>query len=192
MVAGRAGRIRTQDHVDRLREAWRRERPDVDTEGMAILGRARRIMLLTRGPIEAIFARFGCDAGEFDVLATLRRAGTPYRLRPTELYESLMISSGGLTDRMQRLETRGLIARRPSTEDKRSIMVELTPKGLEMVDAAFAADMRVEKELISMLSAAERKALAGLLAKLVARVESDDGNTGIIRALTDPVENLND
>jgi DNA-binding MarR family transcriptional regulator len=93
---------------------------------------------------------------------------------------------------MQRLETRGLIARRPSTEDKRSIMVELTPKGLGMVDAAFAADMRVEKELISMLSAAERKALAGLLAKLVARVESDDGNTGIIRALADPVEKLND
>lgn len=192
MAASRAGRARTRDHVDRLREAWRRERPDVDTEGMAILGRARRITLLSRGPIEAIFTRFGCDSGEFDVLAALRRAGTPYRLRPTELYESLMISSGGLTDRIQRLEARGLIARRPSTDDKRSIMVELTPKGLETVDAAFAADMQVEKELISMLSAAERKALAGLLAKLVARVESENGNTGIIRALSRPAEKLND
>lgn len=177
MVASRASRVRTEDHVDRLRGAWRRERPDIDTEGMAILGRARRITLLTRRPIEAIFTRFGCDSGELDVLATLRRAGTPYRLRPTELYESLMISSGGLTDRIQRLEARGLIARPPSTEDKRSIMVELTQKGLETVDAAFAADMRVEKELISVLSAAERKALAGLLAKLAAQVESESGNT---------------
>lgn len=174
MAAGRANHAR-EDHVARLQEAWRRERPDIDTEGMAILGRARRITLLARGPIEAIFTRLGCDSGEFDVLASLRRAGSPYRLRPTELYESLMISSGGLTDRIQRLESRGLIARRPSTGDKRSIMVELTRKGSQLVDAAFTADMQVEKELLSGLSAAERKVLAALLAKLAAQVEGREG-----------------
>lgn len=171
MVESRVRLVRTQDHVARLQAAWARERPDIDTEGMAILGRARRIALLTRGPIEAVFARFGCDSGEFDVLASLRRAAPPYRLRPTELYESLMISSGGLTDRLTRLERRGFIARRPSQEDKRSIAVELTRKGLELIDAAFAADMQLEKELISGLSAADRKALGGLLAKLAALVE---------------------
>jgi DNA-binding MarR family transcriptional regulator len=164
--------LRSEDHVAQLQAAWARERPGIDTEGMAILGRARRITLLTRRPIESVFERFGCDSGEFDVLATLRRAGAPYRLRPTELYESLMISSGGLTDRLARLESRGLIARRPSSEDKRSIAVELTRKGLDLVDAAFDADMRVEKELIAGLSQAERKSLAGLLAKLAALVES--------------------
>jgi DNA-binding MarR family transcriptional regulator len=172
MAASKASRVRADDHIARLREAWRRERPDIDTEGMAILGRARRITLLARGPIEATFTRFGCDSGEFDVLASLRRAGSPYRLRPTELFESLMISSAGLTDRLQRLQAQGLIARRPSLEDKRSLMVELTRKGLELVDAAFTADMRLEKELISGLSGAERKTLAVLLAKLAARVES--------------------
>lgn len=175
MTLSRARPARAEDpldHVARLREAWARERPDIDTEGMAILGRARRVTQLARDPIEAVFARVGCDSGEFDVLASLRRAGAPYRLRPTELYESLMISSGGLTDRLARLEARGLIARRPSKEDKRSIAVELTRQGRELVDAAFAADMQVEKRLISGLSAAERNTLAGLLAKLAALVES--------------------
>jgi DNA-binding MarR family transcriptional regulator len=161
----------TADHVTGLQDAWARERPDIDTEGMAVLGRARRITLLARGPIEAVLERFGCDSGEFDVLATLRRAGAPYCLRPTELYGSLMISSGGLTDRLARLAKRGLVARRPSNEDKRSLTVELTRKGLELVDGAFAADMRVEKELISGLSGGERKMLALLLSKLALVVE---------------------
>src|SRR5437899_5878438 len=95
------------DHIDRLRAQWALELPDIDTEGMAIIGRARRITLHLRPPIEAVFARHGLDAGEFDVLSTLRRAGPPYRLTPTELYRTLMISSGGLTDRLTRLEAAG-------------------------------------------------------------------------------------
>ena len=91
------------DHIDRLRAQWARELPDLDTRGMEVLGRARRIVLRSRPPIEAVFARHGMDAGEFDVLSTLRRSGPPYALRPTELFRSLMISSGGLTDRLNRL-----------------------------------------------------------------------------------------
>ena len=159
------------DHVARLRAAWARERPDIDTEGMAILGRARRIALLARGPIEAVFDRFGIDAGEFDVLASLRRAGRPFRLRPTELYRALMISSGGLTDRLARLERRGLVVRAQSSEDRRSVSVELTEAGRQLVEAAFEADMAVERDLLGALSAAERQALAMLLEKLAAEVE---------------------
>jgi DNA-binding MarR family transcriptional regulator len=162
------------DHVAQLRAAWARERPDVDTEGMAILGRARRITLLLRAPIEAIFESFGCDAGEFDVLATLRRAGIPHRLRPTEIYESLLISSGGLTDRLARLERAGLVVRIRSGEDGRSVLVELTRSGRALVDAAFTADMKLERGILAGLQPAERKTLARLLAKLARHVESDD------------------
>ena len=94
------------DHVDRLRRQWAHELPDLDTEPMAILGRAYRLSNLVRGSIEATFAGFGLDRGEFDVIATLRRSGPPYRLTPTELYTSLMITSGGLTHRLDRLERR--------------------------------------------------------------------------------------
>jgi DNA-binding MarR family transcriptional regulator len=160
------------DHVARLRAAWARERPDIDTEGMAILGRARRIVLASRAPIEAVFTRFDLDAGEFDVLASLRRSGAPFRLRPTELFQVLMISSGGLTDRLSRLERRGLIARIPCEEDRRSLIVELTETGRVLVEAAFEADMAVERGLLDGLSATERRDLAALLTKLAASIEA--------------------
>jgi DNA-binding MarR family transcriptional regulator len=162
----------TGDHVARLRAAWQRERPDLDTEGMAILGRARRITLMLRPRIEAVFKEFGCDAGEFDVLGTLRRSGAPYRMRPTELFQSLMISSGGLTDRLARLEERGLIARVPSDDDGRSLLVELTRAGRVLVDAAFEKDMKLERKILSGLRAEERETLSRLLAKLAIGIEA--------------------
>jgi DNA-binding MarR family transcriptional regulator len=138
----------------------------VDTIGMAILGRARLITLLARGPIERVFARHGMDTGEFDVLATLLRSGPPYRLRPTELYTSLMISSGGLTDRLARLEKAGLVARTPSETDARSLLVELTSEGRARAETAFCEDMAVEASLLEGLSKPEREKLASLLAQL--------------------------
>jgi DNA-binding MarR family transcriptional regulator len=173
------------DHVGRLRAAWARERPDIDTEGMAILGRARRITLAVRPRIEAVFKAHGFDAGEFDVLGSLRRAGTPYRLRPTELYQALMISSGGLTDRLARLEREGLVARVKSLADGRSILVELTAKGRALAEAAFEADMALEREMLAPLSAKERETLAALLTKLAAGIEaqpSPEGVTGAAQA----------
>jgi DNA-binding MarR family transcriptional regulator len=160
------------DHVAGLRDSWARERPDIDTEGMAILGRARRITLLVRVRIDAVFKQFGCDAGEFDVLASLRRAGSPYRLRPTEIFHALMISSGGLTDRLARLERDGLVARIRSEEDGRSVLVELTRAGRVLVDTAFEADMQLERAFLACLQPTERKALARLLEKLARGVES--------------------
>jgi DNA-binding MarR family transcriptional regulator len=160
-----------EDHVDRLRAQWARELPDLDTEPMAILGRAYRLSSLVRGSIEQTFAGFGLDRGEFDVLATLRRSGPPFRLTPTELYTALMISSGGLTHRLDRLEKAGLIERTRSSRDGRSYLVALTGSGVTRAEAAFRADMANELPFLQSLDREERDTLAALLRKLVAAVE---------------------
>jgi DNA-binding MarR family transcriptional regulator len=124
--------------------------------------------------IEAVFLRYGLDAGEFDVLSTLLRAGQPYRLRPTELYRSLMISSGGLTDRLARLERGGLIVREPSESDARSLLVRLTEDGRRQAERAFREDMEVERALLAGLDEAERELLSLLLGKLAASLAACD------------------
>lgn len=155
-----------QDGVDLRRAQWAAELPDLDTAGMAILGRMRWITLNLRPPIEAIFAQYGLDSGEFDVIATLRRSGPPYCLRPTELYRWLMISSGGLTARLTRLEKAGLITRRPDPEDARSMLVQLTPEGATLTERAFREDMAFESKVLDALTAEERTTLETLLRKL--------------------------
>ena len=160
------------DHLAARIEQWRRELPDVDTTGMAILGRLRWITLQVRPSIEAVFARHGIDTGEFDVLSTLLRSGPPYRLRPTELYRSLMISSGGLTARLDRLGKRGLIQRTDAGKDKRSLPVELTEEGRALAQAAFREDMAVERELLSGLSEEETRDLAERLERLALHIST--------------------
>ncbi|RYC09804.1 MarR family winged helix-turn-helix transcriptional regulator [Ciceribacter ferrooxidans] len=160
------------DHVGVRRRQWSKELPDVDTVGMAILGRARWITLKVRPPIEAVFAEHGLDTGEFDVLATLLRSGPPYRLRPTELFQQLMITSGGLTPRLARLEKAGLIERPPSESDGRSLPVQLTTLGRERAEAAFRADMTVETDLLRCLNDQEKEDLGRLLAKLAIALDT--------------------
>ncbi|MXQ10384.1 MarR family winged helix-turn-helix transcriptional regulator [Microvirga makkahensis] len=155
-----------QDGIDRRQAQWRAELPDVDTSGMAILGRARWITLAARPPIEAVFKAHGLDSGEADVLFTLLRSGPPYRLRPTELFRSLMISSGGLTDRLNRLTKAGLVRRAAAEGDGRSLPVELTPEGIRRATAAFREDMAIEAAMLSGLSQDEQGDLARLLRKL--------------------------
>lgn len=165
-----------RDHIDRLRAQWARELPDLDTHPMAVLGRIYRISNLVRPGIEATFAEFGLDRGEFDVISTLRRAGPPYRLTPTELYTSLMISSGGLTHRLGRLEKAGLIAREPSAEDGRSLVVLLTAKGRALAEAAFREDMAREAAVLGALGEADREALEALLRRLMLAIEAGRGD----------------
>lgn len=165
----------SDDHIDTRRAQWARELPGLSTEPMAILGRANRIANLVRPSIEKTFAGFGLDRGEFDVIATLRRAGPPYRLIPTELYTSLMLSSGGLTHRLDRLEKRGLIAREKSAKDGRSLPVALTPAGAALSEKAFRADMASELAFLDGLNTAERTALADLLKKLIVSIEEKGG-----------------
>jgi DNA-binding MarR family transcriptional regulator len=174
------------DHVDRLRAQWARELPDLDTTPMGIFGRAYRLSTLVAPHVTEIFRAFGIDRGEFDVLATLRRSGAPYRLTPTEIYRSLMISSGGLTHRLGRLEAAGLIARDPSDVDGRSLAVRLTDLGKERVEAAFRADMTEIVRLLDPLTYAEKKTLADLLRKLLKPLEQ---NTSSLEAAEAPDSN---
>lgn len=159
------------DGIEARRAQWQRELPDVDTVGMAVLGRARQVTLRVRPAIEAVFARHGVDTGEFDVLATLLRSGHPYIMRPTELFRSLMVSSGGLTSRLARLEKAGLIERRPSVNDARSLLVQLTRKGKQLATAAFREDMALERLLLAAMSEDELAVLASLLGKLAKSLE---------------------
>lgn len=160
------------DHIESLLAARRRISPDVPLDGMAIFGRARRLDRLSREVIEPVHARHGLDSGEFDVLASLQRAGPPYAVRPTELFRSLLITSGGLTDRLVRLEKRGLIVRERNPDDGRSLIARLTPEGLALIEAAYREDMEAEAAMLAPLSAHERGQLAALLAKLLEGVET--------------------
>ncbi|MEP6784591.1 MAG: MarR family transcriptional regulator [Sphingomonadales bacterium] len=165
------------DGIDERRAQWATELPGLDTRGMGTLGRMRLITTMVRPPIERIFAAHDLDSGEFDVLATLLRSGPPYRLRPTELYRSLMISSGGLTDRLGRLTKMGLVERAPSPGDGRSMLVVLTEAGRHLTEHAFRADMAMEANLISGLGNADQERLAELLRKLLLSIEQCETNS---------------
>ena len=162
------------DHVDELRELWRNVLPDVDTSPMGVVGRINRLALLFADPIAKLMARHGLERGEFDVLAALRRSGPPHELSPTRLYQGLMLSSGGLTNRLNRLATKGMIERRPDPNDGRSDLVRLTEPGRRTVDAAFADDMRLEADLIGRLDAERLAGLDATLRALCRTIEDDD------------------
>lgn len=162
------------DRVELRRRQWATEMPGLDTSGMAILGRARMITLGVRPAIEKVFDNHGLDTGDFDVLSTLLRSGPPYRLRPTELFRWLMITSGGLTARVSRLEKRGLVERVADPADGRSLLVGLTAAGLEKARYAIVEDMQIEAELLDGLSEDERETLASLLQKLALSLEAKE------------------
>lgn len=159
--------IELGDGIDARRAQWASELPDVDTRGMAILGRIRLIALHARPSIERVFSEHGLDTGEFDVLSTLLRSGPPYCLRPTELYRALMISSGGLSDRLNRLTEAGLVHRPASKGDARSLPVALTDEGRRRAEIAFRADMAVEAKLLDDLSDHQKDKLEPLLRALL-------------------------
>jgi DNA-binding MarR family transcriptional regulator len=156
-----------RDGVDERRAQWAAELPEVDTRGMAILGRVRWITLAVRPRIEALFTAYGLDSGEADVLFTLLRSGPPYRLRPTELFRALMISSGGMTDRLNRLTKAGLISRAAAEGDGRSLPVELTDEGIRCAKATFLEDMAAEATMLEGLTRKEQAELSKLLRKLM-------------------------
>ena len=157
------------DRADVAIEQWARERPDLPSLPMAALGRlseaAERVM---RDHLNPLFAEAGLQPGEFDALATLRRSGDPYMLSPTQLYEAAMISSGGMTNRLDRLERAGLIERRPDPSDRRGKLIALTAAGRRLVDETLTRHVANEERLLSALTAAEQEKLNALLRKLIA------------------------
>ncbi|WP_376703116.1 MarR family transcriptional regulator [Mesorhizobium sp. ISC25] len=157
------------DRAAKAIEQWKKERPDLDVSPMAVLGRlSEAASLIARERLAPLFASYGLQSGEFDVLATLRRSGPPYALTPTALYEATMVTSGAMTNRLDRLEKSGLIKRGPHPDDRRGIVVQLTGKGLALIDEAVAAHVANEHQILSGLTRPEQTMLARLLEKLIA------------------------
>jgi DNA-binding MarR family transcriptional regulator len=151
------------DGVDKIIEQWAQERPDLETTAMAVFGRIFRLARVGGDEVEKVYARYGIGRPEFDVLATLRRSGPPYQLSPGALAGSMMLSSGGTTARLDRLERAGLVERSPSPTDRRSVLVRLTDAGREIVDGAVAAGLAEQRRLLSHLPEARLRELADLL-----------------------------
>ena len=155
------------DEIDRLVAQWNRERPDLDISASHTLTRITRLALLQAASFAPVFARYGLTWGEHLVLAALRRAGSPFRMTPTMLFSSLLLSSGAMTNRLDRLEEMGLVRRLPDPSDRRGRLVELTKKGRRVVDKAVADHIADEERLIAPLNRSERKQLTLLLRKLL-------------------------
>lgn len=157
-----------KDRASIAAEQWKKERPDIDPFPMEVLGRLLECSLvINRDRITPLFSSYGLLPGEFDVLATLRRAGEPYALTPTALYEVLMISSGGMTSRIDRLENAGYIERQKHPTDRRATLVALTAAGRTLIDDLLEQHVANEREVLAVLSRAEQKQLNALLAKLL-------------------------
>jgi DNA-binding MarR family transcriptional regulator len=150
------------DDIDRIIEQWNRERPDLDVAPMALIGRLGRLREVIYREQEKVFATFGLNSAGFDVLATLRRHGAPYALSPGALMESMMITSGTVTNRIDQLEKAGLVSREPNPEDRRSMIVALTPQGLTLINEAVAAHVENQHRLVAGLSPEERAAFNNL------------------------------
>jgi DNA-binding MarR family transcriptional regulator len=162
-----------RDRVDHLIEQWAHERPDLDMTPMGIIARMSRLSRYLERAVGDVLAAHGLNESQFGVLAALRRAGPPHTLSPTELYSSLLISSGAMTNRLERLTALGYIRRVPKPSDRRSSLVALTAKGLRVVDRAVEAHAANERRLLSSLMEVEKRDLARLLRKMLLSFESD-------------------
>lgn len=163
MSPGNLPNGRRSDHVDEIVEQWNRERPDVDVSGMAVIGRLTRLERTIRPRLNAVFAQHGLESWEFDVLATLLRHGEPHQLTPGQLLDSMMITSGTMTNRIDRLEQRGFVKRSKSRTDGRQVLVTLTETGLKRVDCALRDHAANELDMIDALAPDQRSQLIDLL-----------------------------
>jgi DNA-binding MarR family transcriptional regulator len=157
--------------VAAILDAWHTERPGLDVSPVAIFGRITRIERYQAAALRQVWRRHQIDSGEYDVLAALYRSGPSYRLTPTELYRSMLVTSATMTERLDRLERRSLITRHPGGRDRRSILIELTPRGRAIFDQAHPDLLAIEATLLEGLPEKDRSVLAKLLAKLAANLE---------------------
>jgi DNA-binding MarR family transcriptional regulator len=151
------------DEVDKIVTAWQRERPDLNLDALQVLSRISRLAHHLDVGRKAAFAKSDLESWEFDVLASLRRAGKPYALPPRELIKENLVTSGTMTNRIDQLEKRNLVSRRPDPADGRSVIVSLTETGKQLVDAAFSNLLEIEAELLADLPKTEQAELAALL-----------------------------
>lgn len=166
--------MRTEDHVDHLLAQWAQQRPEVDTSLLRISARIVRLSRYLDREVADHLAPWDLSEGEHNVLAALRRSGPPYQLTPTELYRSLLISSGAMTNRLDRLEAAGLIVRTPDPDDRRRTRVGLTERGREVIDAALDAHVAALEELFAGLAPEDADQLESLLRGVLSRLEERD------------------
>ncbi|GAB0106890.1 MarR family transcriptional regulator [Nocardia sp. JMUB6875] len=161
------------DAVDVIQQQWQRERPDLDGTAMAILGRLGRLLVVGTQRVESVFTAHGLQRGEFDVLAALRRSGEPYELNPSSLADTLMMSRAGMTGRLDRLEKAGLVRRIADADDRRSIRVALTDRGLHLIDVVVTDHFENETRILSVLSDQDRKDLDRITRILLTDLEGN-------------------
>lgn len=159
------------DRLDHIQRAWRTERPDLDVRPQGVIGRLHRVAGHVTTELTAVYQQHGLGEGDFDVLATLRRAGAPYERTPTDLAANTLVTSGAMTKRVDRLERAGLVTRRPSDVDGRGRVVALTAHGKEVIDAAFTDHMVNERRLLDALDADDVAQLERLLKRWLAVFE---------------------
>jgi DNA-binding MarR family transcriptional regulator len=147
------------DHVDAILAQWNRERPDLDVAPMGFIARLMRVARHMSREMEATFARHGLNGATFDVLATLRRAGPPHALSPGALMESMMVTSGTVTNRIDQLERAGLVLRAPNPQDGRGFIVNLTEEGLARIDAAVSDHVATQARLVEQIPSPMREVL---------------------------------
>jgi DNA-binding MarR family transcriptional regulator len=163
----------TRDEVDTIVEAWHRERPDLDVAPMEVLSRISRLARHLDRIRANAFSAHDLESWEFDVLAALRRSGPPYRLSPGQLLRETLVTSGTMTNRVDRLAARGLVARHDHPEDRRGVLVQLTQAGKDAVDAAMAELLTAERGILAALDVAEHDQLTRSLRLLLARYGAD-------------------
>jgi DNA-binding MarR family transcriptional regulator len=159
------------DHVDEILAQWRRERPDLDIAPLGVYGRLFRVVQLSDDELAKGLAEYGLPQGWFDLLAALRRAGAPYELNPTSLMRATLLSSSGMTKRLDRIEEAGLIERHPDPNDRRGTLVRLTRRGKSVIDRAVATHLGNQEHLLGVLTTAERRTLDRLLQRLLIELE---------------------
>ncbi|WP_282945595.1 MarR family winged helix-turn-helix transcriptional regulator [Cellulomonas endometrii] len=160
------------DGVDRILEQWARERPDLDTEAMGIFGRIFRLARAGGDATAAAYARSHLTRADFDVLATLRRSGPEGSLSPSALSATLMLTSGGMTQRLDRLERAGLVRRSPDPADRRALRITLSDRGTDVVDEAVAAGLAAEQRLLASIPPQRRREIDAMLRELLAAVDA--------------------
>lgn len=161
------------DEVDLIVEAWQRERPDLDVSPLQVLSRISRLSRHLDAARKQAFADHGLEPWEFDVLAALRRAGEPYSMAAGHLATATLVTSGTMTNRIDRLEERGLVARAPDPDDRRAVLVALTDQGRSCVDGAITDLVDAEAKVLRSLPAARQRELAALLRPLLASFDAE-------------------
>jgi DNA-binding MarR family transcriptional regulator len=176
-----------KDQLDRMLDQWRRERPEIDANGMSLVPRVIRLAHLYDAQMAHVSRSFDLKPGWLDVLSALRRIGPPYRMSASELARWVLLSSGGMTSRLDRMEDAGLVKRRPDPSDRRGVLIELTPRGEAVIDAAIDAHLALYKELVrGALSKVEQEKFIELMRKqTLAFEEGRVGHTTQADATTD-------